>query len=109
LIEIGSASRSGAAAAIRIGKLPVNLQVQVFDNVVKPDDALTADWTRATHGRSGGSRFLLKETIMTEAAGADRRAGPSWSNGRGRNDRSIAAAEGVALDASLAVPPGVRR
>ena len=35
----------GFGRLIRIGKLPVNLQAQVFDNVVKPDDGPTADWT----------------------------------------------------------------
>lgn len=30
---------------MRIGKQPINLQVQTFYNVVKPDDAPTADWT----------------------------------------------------------------
>ncbi len=35
----------GLGRIIRIGKQPVNLQVQAFDNVVKPDDDPTADWT----------------------------------------------------------------
>ena len=35
----------GFGRLIRIGKLPVNLQIQAYDNVVKPDDAPTADWT----------------------------------------------------------------
>ena len=35
----------GGRRLIRIGKLPINLQAQVYDNVVKPDDAPTADWT----------------------------------------------------------------
>ena len=35
----------GFGRIIRIGKLPVNLNVQAFDNVVKPDDDPTADWT----------------------------------------------------------------
>ncbi len=35
----------GFGRIVRIGKLPVNLQAQVYDNVVKPDDAATADWT----------------------------------------------------------------
>jgi hypothetical protein len=35
----------GFGRIIRIGKLPVNLNVQAFDNVVKPDDDATADWT----------------------------------------------------------------
>lgn len=35
----------GFGRLIRIGKLPVNLQTQAFYNVVKPDDAPTADWT----------------------------------------------------------------
>ena len=29
---------------MRFGKLPVNLQAQAFYNVVKPDEAPTADW-----------------------------------------------------------------
>jgi hypothetical protein len=35
----------GFGRIIRIGKLPVNLNAQAFDNVVKPDDDATADWT----------------------------------------------------------------
>ena len=35
----------GFGRIIRIGKLPVNLNAQAFDNVVKPDDGPTADWT----------------------------------------------------------------
>jgi len=35
----------GGGRLIRIGKLPVNLQAQAYYNVVKPDDAATADWT----------------------------------------------------------------
>jgi len=35
----------GFGRIIRIGKLPVNLNAQAFDNVVKPDDDPTADWT----------------------------------------------------------------
>jgi hypothetical protein len=35
----------GFGRIIRIGKLPINLNVQAFDNVVKPDDDATADWT----------------------------------------------------------------
>jgi hypothetical protein len=35
----------GGGRLIRIGKLPVNLQAQAYYNVVKPDDAPTADWT----------------------------------------------------------------
>jgi hypothetical protein len=35
----------GFGRLIRIGKLPVNLSAQAFDNVVKPDDDPTADWT----------------------------------------------------------------
>jgi hypothetical protein len=35
----------GFGRLIRLGKLPVNLQVQAFRNVVKPDDDATADWT----------------------------------------------------------------
>ena len=35
----------GFGRIIRIGKLPVNLSAQAFDNVVKPDDDPTADWT----------------------------------------------------------------
>ena len=35
----------GVGRIIRIGRLPVNLQVEAFDNVVKPDDAPTPDWT----------------------------------------------------------------
>jgi hypothetical protein len=35
----------GFGRLIRIHKLPVNLQAQAFYNVVKPDDAPTADWT----------------------------------------------------------------
>jgi hypothetical protein len=36
---------SGFGRLIRIHKLPLNLQAQAFYNVVKPDDAPTADWT----------------------------------------------------------------
>jgi hypothetical protein len=35
----------GFGRIIRIGKLPINLNAQAFDNVVKPDDDATADWT----------------------------------------------------------------
>jgi hypothetical protein len=35
----------GFGRLIRVHKLPVNLQAQAFYNVVKPDDAPTADWT----------------------------------------------------------------
>lgn len=35
----------GFGRLIRLGKLPVNFQVQAFRNVVKPDDDATADWT----------------------------------------------------------------
>jgi hypothetical protein len=35
----------GFGRIVRIGKLPVNLNAQAFDNVVKPDDDATADWT----------------------------------------------------------------
>ena len=35
----------GGGRLIRIGKLPVNLQIQAFYNVVKPDDAPTDDWS----------------------------------------------------------------
>ena len=35
----------GGGRLMRFGKLPVNLQAQAFYNVVKPDEAPTADWT----------------------------------------------------------------
>jgi hypothetical protein len=35
----------GFGRLIRLGRLPVNLQAQAFYNVVKPDEAPTADWT----------------------------------------------------------------
>ena len=41
----------GFGRIIRIGKLPVNLEAQAFDNVVKPDDDPTADWTLLPSGR----------------------------------------------------------
>jgi hypothetical protein len=35
----------GVGRIMRFGKQPVNLRAQAFYNVVKPDDAATADWT----------------------------------------------------------------
>ena len=35
----------GGGRLMRFGKLPVNLQAQASYNLVKPDEAPTADWT----------------------------------------------------------------
>ena len=44
-VAAGICGRHPRSILIRIGKLPVNLQAQVYDSVVKPDDAATADWS----------------------------------------------------------------